>query len=309
MISVGLEEVNLPHAERVFSEWVDVCPVTLEQGDVVKGSAEFVVSYAGKVYFCASQQAKDMFLENPERFLSKPPKMPNTYSIALVGLHTAGKSTLAKQLAEKYGWRIVPKSDVLKKWEEVKAEEKAFAARNPKRQRPPPSPSHAATNSIASDISSPSASSSFLRPPSAAGSDGSDAPPAPPSPRPAPEPAIWESSSGAGFIFDDLPADLELLFWSQDKTSYVLFCCFSSTNVCSLPILFFVLAFRVDINPKMIVCLTVKNPETLAQRRGEAEAAQEEVNRSSLLLLLLNFHYCPPAFPYPLTGCSSTRCG
>ena len=44
---------------------------------------------------------------NPKKYLQVLPKMPQKYNIAIVGQRQSGKKTIAKQLSDLYGWKVV----------------------------------------------------------------------------------------------------------------------------------------------------------------------------------------------------------
>lgn len=55
---------------RPFGESQHFCPVTLKQEEVLcPGNPECAAKYREKVYFFASNEARDSFLENPLTFL------------------------------------------------------------------------------------------------------------------------------------------------------------------------------------------------------------------------------------------------
>ncbi len=54
-----------------------------------------------------------LFVDTPRKYLCNKPRMPSTYNIALLGAHGTGKRTMAKRLAERYGWKIVDLDEIV----------------------------------------------------------------------------------------------------------------------------------------------------------------------------------------------------
>jgi adenylate kinase family enzyme len=50
---------------------------------------------------------------NPKKYLVVPAKMPKKYTIAILGQRQSGKRTLARQLQEKYGWKIIDAHEII----------------------------------------------------------------------------------------------------------------------------------------------------------------------------------------------------
>ena len=91
-----------------FGIYQTFCPVTLYLEDrLAEGSEEFTVTYCGNVYMMANQQAYNLFIASPHRFLSTPPCLPTNYNVLLLGAPKIGKSSIASYLANNYQWNVL----------------------------------------------------------------------------------------------------------------------------------------------------------------------------------------------------------
>lgn len=104
-----------------LSAWKFYCPVELAQGRTVKGLSKHAVRFLNKMFFLSSQEAKNLFIENPRTFLLPPNPRP-TCKIAVFGPKYAGKSKLSTRLAEVFGGTVINVDEIVK--EVVKQREK-----------------------------------------------------------------------------------------------------------------------------------------------------------------------------------------
>ncbi len=113
------EDGTLP---RQWSLWRTTDPVSLQQGQVVPGSAEFACHYANNVFVFQSEENLKAFVADPRRYLAAAPEMPPDYRIMMTGPRGSGFHTQAKKLEELYGWRVVDFPKIVKaKLEEIMA--------------------------------------------------------------------------------------------------------------------------------------------------------------------------------------------
>ncbi|XP_054555070.1 adenylate kinase 9-like isoform X3 [Talpa occidentalis] len=88
------------------SRWGRTCPVSLKEGNIYPGSAEFSVSFLGKIYCPSSEAALKSFLLNPRPYLLPPMPMPPC-KIFIYGPQSSGKTTLSNLLAEHYKGKVI----------------------------------------------------------------------------------------------------------------------------------------------------------------------------------------------------------
>ena len=106
------EDQNQLPARR-WSPFMQTDPVALQNGKVITGKGEFAAEYASMVFLFETEQNLKLFVATPRKYLCEKPRMPTTYNIALLGPHAAGKRTMAKLLAERYGWTIVDLDEIV----------------------------------------------------------------------------------------------------------------------------------------------------------------------------------------------------
>lgn len=81
-----------------LSSWNFLCPVELTKGRTVEGLAKHTVRFMNKVFFLSSNEAADLFIENPRTFISPLSPRP-TCKIVVFGPDYSGKSDLCDELA------------------------------------------------------------------------------------------------------------------------------------------------------------------------------------------------------------------
>ncbi|NWW26717.1 KAD9 kinase, partial [Falcunculus frontatus] len=81
------------------------CPVSLKENFVLyPGLQEHAVKYKEKIYYFSTSECRDKFLKNPEEYVAhKEPLQAPPLRVCLLGIHGAGKSTCARQIADKLG--------------------------------------------------------------------------------------------------------------------------------------------------------------------------------------------------------------
>nr|KAF6340910.1 adenylate kinase 9 [Myotis myotis] len=88
------------------SRWGRSCPVTLKEGNIYPGMADFSVSFLGKMYCLASEETLRAFLLNPRPYLLPPMPAP-PFKVFVFGPPSSGKTTLCNLLAEHYKGKVV----------------------------------------------------------------------------------------------------------------------------------------------------------------------------------------------------------
>jgi adenylate/nucleoside-diphosphate kinase len=105
----GIVSPNFPWG---LSMWRFYCPVSLIQGRTVRGHPKYAVQFLSKIYFLSSEEAQNLFVENPRTFLSSPNPRP-TCKIAVFGPRYSGKSELCAQLAREFGGTVIDVDEII----------------------------------------------------------------------------------------------------------------------------------------------------------------------------------------------------
>ncbi|KFW12659.1 Adenylate kinase 9, partial [Eurypyga helias] len=81
------------------------CPVSLKENFVLyPGLHEHAAKYREKIYYFSTSQHRDKFLKNPEEYVAhNEPIQAPPLRVCLLGTHGAGKTTCARQIADKLG--------------------------------------------------------------------------------------------------------------------------------------------------------------------------------------------------------------
>ncbi|NWV42515.1 KAD9 kinase, partial [Grantiella picta] len=81
------------------------CPVSLKEHFVLyPGKQEHAAKYKEKIYYFSTSEYRDKFLKNPEEYVAhNEPLQAPPLRVCLLGIHGAGKSTCARQIADKLG--------------------------------------------------------------------------------------------------------------------------------------------------------------------------------------------------------------
>jgi len=91
-----------------FSAFQTMCPVALrDMGKLIEGREDLAVTFQGQLYFLSSQHALQSFKQNPLVYTRRPPCLPANFTLAIVGAKKVGKTAIAKNFAEGFGWNLV----------------------------------------------------------------------------------------------------------------------------------------------------------------------------------------------------------
>jgi len=110
LLTVGLEEKKLV---RKWSQWGIVDPVELLRSRLVSGKSEFAAEYAGRVFLFENEKNQADFILEPRKYLTKRPRLPPTFNIVVNGPRKSGKKSLAHQLSQIYGVRVVDIAEIV----------------------------------------------------------------------------------------------------------------------------------------------------------------------------------------------------
>ncbi|KAJ3094596.1 adenylate kinase [Phlyctochytrium planicorne] len=101
---------------RELSMWGRYCPVRhYEENTLTQAPMAFPVTYRGQIYFLDNEDCANRFISNPDRFLSKPPRIPSL-TVCILGGPFTGKTTQSSLLAKVYGLRLLSVDDILDQW-------------------------------------------------------------------------------------------------------------------------------------------------------------------------------------------------
>ncbi|KAI8807242.1 hypothetical protein BJ742DRAFT_317871 [Cladochytrium replicatum] len=117
-----LSTIDLLRGEpkREISSFLMYCPVTLHtKRELVKSSFDYPVVYRGYLFFVQNEDYLDRFIANPDRYVSKPPFLPEM-KVCVMGGPFSGKTTQAKAIAVRYGLQYISLEDVLFTWDNHK---------------------------------------------------------------------------------------------------------------------------------------------------------------------------------------------
>ncbi|NWU91730.1 KAD9 kinase, partial [Upupa epops] len=81
------------------------CPVSLKENFILyPGLREHAAKYREKIYYFSTSECRDKFLKNPEEYVAhNEPIQAPPLRVCLLGTHGAGKTTCARQIANKVG--------------------------------------------------------------------------------------------------------------------------------------------------------------------------------------------------------------
>ncbi|KAL2306581.1 hypothetical protein Nmel_004510 [Mimus melanotis] len=99
------DEETIKQKKRHMGDTKHFCPVSLKENFVLyPGLEEHAAKYKEKIYYFSTSEYRDKFLMNPEEYVahSEPLQAP-PLRVCLLGIHGAGKSTCARQIADKLG--------------------------------------------------------------------------------------------------------------------------------------------------------------------------------------------------------------
>ncbi|NXP71405.1 KAD9 kinase, partial [Ramphastos sulfuratus] len=95
----------LKEKKRHMGDTKHFCPVSLKENFVLcPGLYEHAAKYREKLYYFSTSEYRDKFLKNPEDYVAhNEPIQAPPLRVCLIGTHGAGKSTCARQIAQKLG--------------------------------------------------------------------------------------------------------------------------------------------------------------------------------------------------------------
>ncbi|XP_031773303.1 adenylate kinase 9 [Apis florea] len=89
-----------------LSAWNFLCPVELARGRTVNGNARHSVHFMNKIFFLSSNEAVDLFVQNPRTFLH-PFRPRPTCKVVVFGPNYSGKSELCRELARELNGTVI----------------------------------------------------------------------------------------------------------------------------------------------------------------------------------------------------------
>ncbi|NWH78522.1 KAD9 kinase, partial [Piaya cayana] len=91
--------------KRHMGDTKHFCPVSLKENFVLyPGDTELTAKYREKIYYFSTSDYRDKFLENPEEYVAhNEPIQAPPLRVCLLGTHGSGKTTCARQIADKLG--------------------------------------------------------------------------------------------------------------------------------------------------------------------------------------------------------------
>ncbi|KFP78169.1 Adenylate kinase 9, partial [Acanthisitta chloris] len=92
-------------AKRHMGDTKHFCPVRLKEDFILHpGLQEHAAKYKEKIYYFSTSEYRDKFLQNPEEYVAhNEPIQAPPLRVCLLGAHGAGKTTCARQIADKLG--------------------------------------------------------------------------------------------------------------------------------------------------------------------------------------------------------------
>ncbi|KAM6271701.1 adenylate kinase 9 [Spheniscus humboldti] len=99
------DEEKTKEKKRHMGDTKHFCPVSLKENFVLyPGLYEHAAKYQEKIYYFSTSEFRDKFLKNPEEYVShNEPIQAPPLRVCLLGTHGAGKTTCARQIADKLG--------------------------------------------------------------------------------------------------------------------------------------------------------------------------------------------------------------
>ncbi|NWX11345.1 KAD9 kinase, partial [Caloenas nicobarica] len=91
--------------KRHMGDTKHFCPVCLKENFILyPGLDEHAAKYKEKMYYFSTSEYREKFLENPEEYVAhNEPIQAPPLRVCLLGTHGAGKTTCARQIADKLG--------------------------------------------------------------------------------------------------------------------------------------------------------------------------------------------------------------
>ncbi|XP_023779691.1 adenylate kinase 9 isoform X1 [Cyanistes caeruleus] len=99
------DEETIKQKKRHMGDSKHFCPVSLKENFVLyPGLQEYAAKYKEKIYYFSTSEYRDKFLKNPEEYVAhNEPLQAPPLRVCLLGIHGAGKTTCARQIADKLG--------------------------------------------------------------------------------------------------------------------------------------------------------------------------------------------------------------
>ncbi|XP_065690633.2 adenylate kinase 9 isoform X2 [Patagioenas fasciata] len=99
------DEEKAKEKKRHMGDTKHFCPVYLKENFILyPGLDEYTAKYKEKFYYFSTSEYRDKFLENPEEYVAhNEPVQAPPLRVCLLGTHGAGKTTCARQIANKLG--------------------------------------------------------------------------------------------------------------------------------------------------------------------------------------------------------------
>lgn len=111
--TLAATEMVAPKFRWRRSKWGRACPVSLKEGNIVQGMAQFSVSFLDKLYVMSTSEALAHFLRNPRSFLA--PHLPcPPCKVCVLGPPHSGKTTVAHALAQRYKAQVFDIDELIK---------------------------------------------------------------------------------------------------------------------------------------------------------------------------------------------------
>ncbi|XP_071404991.1 adenylate kinase 9 isoform X3 [Pithys albifrons albifrons] len=99
------DEETIKQKKRHLGDTKHFCPVSLKEHFVLHpGLQEHAAKYKEKIYYFSTSKYRDKFLKNPDEYVAhNEPIQAPPLRVCLLGIHGAGKTTCARQIADKLG--------------------------------------------------------------------------------------------------------------------------------------------------------------------------------------------------------------
>ncbi|XP_053917119.1 adenylate kinase 9 isoform X2 [Cuculus canorus] len=99
------DEEKTKENQRHMGDTKHFCPVSLKENFVLyPGDTEHAAKYREKIYYFSTSEYRDKFLKNPEEYVAhNEPIQAPPLRVCLLGTHGSGKTTCARQIADKLG--------------------------------------------------------------------------------------------------------------------------------------------------------------------------------------------------------------
>ncbi|KAL9969395.1 hypothetical protein ACROYT_G021608 [Oculina patagonica] len=111
--TLAATEMVAPKFRWRRSKWGRACPVSLKEGNIVQGMAQFSVSFLDKLFVMSTNEALAHFMRNPRPYLA--PHLPRPpCKVCVLGPPHSGKTTVAHALAQRYNAKVFDIDELIK---------------------------------------------------------------------------------------------------------------------------------------------------------------------------------------------------